>query len=105
LAEKYNQEILDIFGKVIPRDYTNVPKYLSPQWFSDALRLQDIYDIMHIKVSIGAVMISWFLHIVFWFLFTIYLDNINPGEFGSAKSWYYLLKVNGKVCNFRIVEM
>jgi len=93
-AESYNKEILDdIFRRVIPRDYTSVPKYLWPKWFSELLMLQDVHDIMHIKVSIGTVMISWIMHIMFWFLLAVYLDNINPGKFGSAKAWYYFFKV------------
>jgi len=98
-AVAYKKEILeDMFRRVVPRNYSDT-KYVWPQWFSELLLLRDAYDIIHIQIPVGAVILSWILHIVFWYLLAVYLDNINPGAYGAAKHWYYFFKVNGKICN------
>ncbi|KAL2714403.1 phospholipid-transporting ATPase ABCA1-like [Vespula squamosa] len=52
------------------------------------------YEIIYVKekISVNAVLISWIFHIIFWLFFAIYLDNINPGQYWSAKPWYFLCK-------------
>ncbi|XP_025073393.1 ATP-binding cassette sub-family A member 2-like [Pogonomyrmex barbatus] len=93
--EDYESENLrNIWKKVKLRNYTNPTSYLWPQWFSELITLRDTYDIIHAgeQISIGTILFAWLLHIIFWYLLAVYLDNINPGKFGSAKPWYYLCK-------------
>lgn len=45
-------------------------------------------------VSLTLVLVSWFLHIIFWLVISIYLDNVTPGKFGRKKSFFYLCQVS-----------
>ncbi|XP_024936975.1 ATP-binding cassette sub-family A member 3 isoform X2 [Cephus cinctus] len=59
----------------------------------------DVYNIISAKdkISIGIILTSWAVHIIIWSLLTVYMDNINPGRFGSAKPCYYPCKKGKKV--------
>jgi len=99
LIDDYKSEDLkNIWQKVKPRNYISPTSYLWPRWLSELITLRDVHDIIHAteKISIGIILFAWILHIIFWYLLAVYLDNINPGKFGSAKPWYYLCKVNKK---------
>ncbi|XP_011687936.1 PREDICTED: ATP-binding cassette sub-family A member 2-like isoform X2 [Wasmannia auropunctata] len=83
-----------IWQKIKPRNYTSPTSYLWPRWLSESITLRDVHDVIHAakEIPIGVVLFAWMLHIIFWFLLAVYLDNVNPGKFGSAKPWYYLFK-------------
>ncbi|XP_067203769.1 ATP-binding cassette sub-family A member 17-like isoform X1 [Linepithema humile] len=80
--------------KIEPQNYNNFVSYFWPRWLSEFITLRDAHDIIHAKekISMSMVLFTWSLHIIFWYLIAVYLDNINPGKFGSAKPWYYLCK-------------
>ncbi|KAL6255069.1 hypothetical protein P5V15_013403 [Pogonomyrmex californicus] len=94
-----SENLRNIWKKVKLRNYTSPASYLWPQWISELITLRDTYDIIHAgeKISIGIILFAWLLHIIFWYLLAVYLDNINPGKFGSAKPWYYLCKPSIRV--------
>lgn len=84
-----------------PHNYADSVSYSWPRWLSGQITSQDIHDIINAKekISVGIILIVWIFHIIFWYLAAVYLDNVNPGKFGSAKPWYYLCKVNIKFYN------
>lgn len=94
-----SEDLTNILGKMKPRDHVDPPSYLWPRWLAELITFRDSYEIVHAKdkISVGAILFAWVLHIAFWYLAAVYLDNINPGKFGSAKPWYYLCKVKNKV--------
>lgn len=99
--DNYESESLrNILRRVKPRNYIYIEptSYLWPRWLSEFIALRNAHDIIHAKerISIDIILFTWSLHIIFWYLLAVYLDNINPGKFGCAKSWYYLCKVNKK---------
>ncbi|XP_032670360.1 ATP-binding cassette sub-family A member 3-like [Odontomachus brunneus] len=90
-----NEDLRNILGEMRPRDHSAGPaSNLWPRWLVELITLRDTHAIVHAKekISIGAILFAWILHIAFWYLAAVYLDNVNPGKFGSAKSWYYLCK-------------
>ncbi|XP_011872819.1 PREDICTED: ATP-binding cassette sub-family A member 2-like isoform X2 [Vollenhovia emeryi] len=89
-----SEDLKNIWQKTKPRDYIGPISYLWPQWLSELITLRNAHDIIHVaeKVPIGTILFAWMLHIIFWYLLAVYLDNVNPGKFGSAKPWYYLCK-------------
>lgn len=52
-------------------------------------------EVLSVKttVSLILVLVTWFLHIIFWLVITVYLDNVTPGKFGHKKSWFYPCQV------------
>lgn len=97
-----NKNLENIWQNVKLSSYTSPTSYLWPRWLSELIALRDTYDIIYAKekISIGIILFAWCLHIIFWYLLAVYLDNVNPGKFGSAKPWYYLCKVIHKIYNF-----
>lgn len=93
-----SEDSRNIWPKIKPHDYIDPTSYLWPRWLSELITLRDAHNIIHMakKIPIGTILFAWILHIIFWYLLAVYLDNINPGKFGSAKPWYYLCKVNKK---------
>lgn len=91
-----SEDLRNILEKMRPRDHVDLTSNLWPRWLTELIRLRDTHDIVHAKdkISIGVILFAWILHIVFWYLAAVYLDNVHPGKFGSAKPWYYLCKVN-----------
>jgi len=91
-----SKDLKNIWQKVESRNYIGSTSYLWPRWLSELIMLQDAHNIIHVadKIPIGLILFAWILHIIFWYLLAVYLDNVNPGKFGSAKPWYYLFKVN-----------
>lgn len=91
-----NKNLENIWQNVKLHNYINSTSHLWPRWLSELIALRDTHDIIHVKekISIGMILFAWCLHIIFWYLLAVYLDNVNPGKFGSAKPWYYLFKVN-----------
>ncbi|KAL6428810.1 hypothetical protein ACFW04_007984 [Cataglyphis niger] len=94
-----NEGLKNIWQRVKTRNYMSPTSYLWPRWLSELVALRDVHNIIHAKdkISIGIILFAWFLHIIFWYLLAVYLDNINPGKFGSAKPWYYLCKPSIRV--------
>jgi len=91
-----SKDLKNIWQKVKSRNYIGSTSYLWPRWLSELITLQKAHNIIHVvdKIPIGLILFAWILHIIFWYLLAVYLDNVNPGKFGSAKPWYYLFKVN-----------
>lgn len=91
-----NEDLWNVLGEMRLRDHVGFASDLWPRWIVELITPRHTYDIIHAKekISIGAILFAWFLHIVFWYLTAVYLDNVNPGKFGSAKPWYYLCTVN-----------
>ncbi|KAM0731504.1 Phospholipid-transporting ATPase ABCA3 [Formica fusca] len=89
-----NEDLKNIWQRMKSRNYMSPTSYLWPRWLSELIALRDVHNIIHAKekISIGIILFAWCLHIIFWYLLAVYLDNINPGKFGSAKPWYYLCK-------------
>ncbi|XP_071572404.1 phospholipid-transporting ATPase ABCA3-like [Temnothorax nylanderi] len=89
-----SKDLRSIWQKVKPRNNIGPTSYLWPRWLSELITLRDAHDIIHAaeKISIGMILFAWILHIIFWYLLAVYLDNVNPGKFGGAKPWYYLCK-------------
>ncbi|XP_014486242.1 PREDICTED: ATP-binding cassette sub-family A member 2-like [Dinoponera quadriceps] len=87
-----HDELNSILGGMRSRDSAGPTSHLWPRWLSELMMLRNTYDIVHAreKISIGAILLAWVMHIVFWYLAAVYLDNVNPGKFGSPKPWYYL---------------
>lgn len=107
LIENYeNEDLKNIWQRVKTRNYTSPTSYLWPRWLSELIALRDVHNIIHAKekISIGIILFAWCLHIIFWYLLAVYLDNINPGKFGSSKPWYYLCKVNKRSYNSNIIN-
>lgn len=98
IGDYESENLRDIWPKIKPHNYISPTSYLWPRWLSELITLRDVHDIIHAaeKIPIGLILFAWILHIIFWYLLAVYLDNINPGKFGSAKPWYYLCKVNKK---------
>lgn len=99
LIDNYkNEDLRNIWRKGKLRNYIGPISYLWPRRFSELITLRDAHDIIYEaeKIPIGIILFVWILHIIFWYVVAVYLDNINPGKFGSAKPWYYLCKVNKK---------
>ncbi|TGZ46018.1 ATP-binding cassette sub-family A member 3 [Temnothorax longispinosus] len=89
-----SKDLRSIWQKVKPRNNIGPTSYLWPRWLSELITLRDAHNIIHAaeKISIGMILFAWILHIIFWYLLAVYLDNVNPGKFGGAKPWYYLCK-------------
>ncbi|XP_072764356.1 phospholipid-transporting ATPase ABCA3-like [Anoplolepis gracilipes] len=89
-----NEDLKNSWQRVKSHNYTSPTSYLWSQWLSELIALRNVHDIIHAneKISISMILFAWCLHIIFWYLLAVYLDNINPGKFGSAKPWYYLCK-------------
>ncbi|KAG7199669.1 hypothetical protein KM043_014259 [Ampulex compressa] len=81
-----------------------VASHLWPKKISELLMLRDVHEIVHAteKISIGIILTAWSFHILLWYTLTIYLDNINPGQFKSAKPWYYLCKKTTRDTNVEL---
>ncbi|XP_018368842.1 PREDICTED: ATP-binding cassette sub-family A member 2-like [Trachymyrmex cornetzi] len=94
--DDYSENLRNIWQhtQVKPRNYIGPTSYLWPRWLSELITLRDAHNIVHAaeKISISLILFVWILHIIFWYLLAVYLDNVNPGKFGSAKPWYYLFK-------------
>ncbi|XP_011067293.1 PREDICTED: LOW QUALITY PROTEIN: ATP-binding cassette sub-family A member 2-like [Acromyrmex echinatior] len=77
-----------------PRNHIGPTSYLWPRWLPELITLRDAHNIIHAveKIPVSLILFIWILHIIFWYLLAVYLDNVNPGKFGSAKPWYYLFK-------------
>ncbi|KYQ46736.1 ATP-binding cassette sub-family A member 3 [Trachymyrmex zeteki] len=82
------------YTQVKPRNYIGSTSYLWPRWLSELITLRDAHNIIYAaeKIPVSLILFVWILHIIFWYLLAVYLDNVNPGKFGSAKPWYYLFK-------------
>lgn len=89
------KEFLIINGN---QSYLNLSSPISTKKISETINNE--YEIIYMKekISINIVLISWILHIIFWLSLTIYLDNISPGQYWSAKPWYFLCKVEKITC-------
>ncbi|KYN07184.1 ATP-binding cassette sub-family A member 3 [Cyphomyrmex costatus] len=89
-----SENLRDIWQQVKPRNYIGPTSYLWSRWLSELITLRDAHNIIHVaeKISVSLILFVWILHIIFWYLLAVYLDNVNPGKFGSAKPWYYLFK-------------
>ncbi|KYN45163.1 ATP-binding cassette sub-family A member 3 [Trachymyrmex septentrionalis] len=80
--------------QVKSRNYIGPNSYLWPRWLPEQITLRNAHNIIHAvdKIPVSLILFTWILHIIFWYLLAVYLDNVNPGKFGSAKPWYYLFK-------------
>lgn len=54
------------------------------------------------SISVGHVFEMFILESIIFILITIYMDNVNPGKFGLARSFDYPIKV--KLLGKQIIE-
>ncbi|XP_012061175.1 PREDICTED: ATP-binding cassette sub-family A member 2-like [Atta cephalotes] len=94
--DDYSENLSNIWQhtQVKPRNYIDPTSYLWSRRLSELITLRDAHNIIHVaeKIPISLILFIWILHIIFWYLLAVYLDNVNPGKFSSAKPWYYLFK-------------